>query len=107
MATKAELEQRLKSNGVDITSLALAPSKTSWQVPAFLRFGNWNACPSPKEHVSIMKRWKELYGAELVGISHDTVEMQVARPPMDRASAMKLAEEQFAYCEDLVYQGCE
>ncbi len=28
--------------------VALVPTTTSWHVPAYLRFGSWNSCPSPK-----------------------------------------------------------
>jgi hypothetical protein len=85
--------------------LALVPATTGWLVPAYLRYGGWNDCPVAEEHVSLMKRWHELYGAEVVGMSFDVIEMQVARPPTDRAAALALAREQFIYCSDIVQQG--
>jgi hypothetical protein len=86
--------------------VALVPTPRHWEVPAYLRFGGFNACPSPDEHVAIWRRWHETYGAELVGISHDVVEALVSRPPTDREGAMQLAQEQYAYCDDIVSQGC-
>lgn len=85
--------------------LIFVPTARQWEVPAFLMYGNWNECPAPEEHVGIFKYWGELYGAEPVGISADTVEMQIDRPPADRDSAIKLAVEQYAYCADIVDQG--
>lgn len=48
----------------------------------------------------------EAYGAELVSLSSDVLELQVARPPSTRAQALSLAQEHYAYCRDIVEQGC-
>jgi len=88
-------------------AIALIPTERSWEVPAFLNFGGFNDCPSPSEHIAVMKRWKQLFGAEVVGISHDVVEMRVTKPPTDRESALELAREQYAYCIDIVEQGTQ
>lgn len=87
--------------------LALVPTERPWEVPAFLAVGNWNECPPTEEHVALMRHWHEQFGAEVVGISGDVVEMLVSRPPADRASALRLAHEQFMYCSDIVTQGTE
>lgn len=86
--------------------LALVPTRVGWEVPAYLRFGGWNACPQPEEHLALWRYWGERYGAEIVGISHDVVEATVSRPPTDRESALALAREQYLYCDDIVSQGC-
>lgn len=85
--------------------LGLVPTPLSWQVPAFLKIGNWNEYPQVQEHVALHKYWHEKYGAEVVTITHDIIEMQVARPPLDREGALHLATEQFSYCADIVAQG--
>lgn len=87
--------------------LAMIPTKLSWQVPAFLKFGNWNDCPIPTIHVGLMKYWQQKYGAEVVGITHDVVEMCVNHPPQNREDAFRLAQEQYMYCSDIVDQGVE
>ncbi len=87
--------------------VALLSTRQGWQVPALLRYGGWNACPNPEEHVCMMKHWAETYGAEPLGMARDRVEMAVARPPRDRAAALALATEQYAYCNDIVDQGTE
>ncbi len=85
--------------------LALLPTTVSWQTPLLLRFGGWNYCPTSEEHAAIFRHWEARYGAEVVALTHDTVEMAAARPPTDRDSAIALAIEQYAYCPDIVEQG--
>ena len=87
--------------------IGLVPTVTGWEAPAFLKFGSWNACPHPEHHVAVMKYWHSQYGTEVVGITHDIVEMLVARPPRSRKKALELAREQYLYCEDIVDQGTE
>jgi hypothetical protein len=87
--------------------IGLVPTPGGWEAPAFLGFGGWNDCPPPAEHVCMMKSWHERYGAEVVGITHDIVEMAVARPPTTREAALRLAEEHYAYCYDIVDQGTQ
>ncbi len=86
-------------------TIALVPTTICWQVPAVLRYGAWNECPAPHEHVCMMKHWYEQYAAEVVGMTRDVIEMQVARPPLDRDEALHLAVEQYGYCRDIVDQG--
>ena len=90
-----------------VVYVALVPTREGWQAPAFLRYGAWNACPHPEEHVCLMKHWAERYDAEPLGMARDRVEMSVARPPHGRATALALAAEQYAYCSDIVDQGTE
>jgi hypothetical protein len=85
--------------------LGLIPTRISWQIPAYIQFGDFNSCPSSAIHVSIMKRWWELYRIEIVGMLGDTIECIVPRPPQTREQALELAKEQFAYCSDIVVQG--
>jgi hypothetical protein len=89
------------------TVLVLVPAGDATEVPAVVSFGNWNDCPPPELHVALHRRWRDQYGAELVGMSADVIEMRVARPPTTREDAMALANEQYAYCEDIVHQGVE
>jgi hypothetical protein len=78
--------------------LAFVPAPVAWQVPALLKFGSSAGSPPPEEHVALMKHWGDAYGAELVGMTRDTVELQVARPPADKAAALALGSELVAYC---------
>ncbi len=88
-------------------AIALIPSSAPWEVPCYLKFGGWNECPFPAEHSAVMRRWQEKYGAEVVTVTHDTVEMRVKHPPKTRDEALALAREQFVYCADIVSQGTQ
>jgi hypothetical protein len=88
-------------------AIALFPTNQGWEVPAHLNLGGWNDCPDAVGHVVMMKAWSERFGAELVGVNGDTIEMWVNRPPSTREDALRLAEQQFLYCEDIVTQGVQ
>jgi hypothetical protein len=83
------------------------PTTLSWEVPAWLRWGNWNACPPADYHCAALRDWQARFGAELVAIDRDTINIRVRRRPADRAEALALAREQFAYCPDTVDQGMD
>jgi hypothetical protein len=77
-----------------------------WKLPAVLKYGNWNDCPAPEVHCAIHKLWEAQFGAEIAGVSGDTVECVVANPPRTKEAALALAWQQCWYCTDIVYQGC-
>ncbi len=89
----------------DAIHLALIPTPHGWEAPAWIKFGNWNACPRPEVHAARLHRWHDRFGAEVVGITHDVIETAVSRPPDDRDSCLRLALEQYRYCDDIVSQG--
>ena len=74
-------------------------------IPTHLRWGGWNSNPPPEFHVAALRSWSDRYGAELVGLSSDTMNLRVAMRPQTREEALALAREQYAYCNDLVDQG--
>lgn len=85
--------------------LLMLPARASWEAPAYLRWGNWNACPPAEYHVAALKRWHERFGAELIGIDADTMNVRVKRRPASREEALALADEQYRYCPDIIDQG--
>ena len=85
--------------------ILLIPTSEGAAVPAYLRWGGWNECPAPEYHVVALRSWHERYGAELVAIGGDVIELRVKRRPADRAEALALASEMFTYDEDIVSQG--
>ena len=86
--------------------LGLATIEKPWHLPAILKYGNWNDCPATEIHCAFHRRWLDLYGAEITGMSGNVIECRVANPPRDQESAMRLAWEQYVYCSDIVDQGC-
>ncbi len=87
--------------------IALVPTPDGSEAPVWLAFGGWNDCPEPAVHVALLRRWRARYGAEIRGMSDDSLELVVAGPPADREAAMVVAREHFAYDTDLVWQGAE
>jgi hypothetical protein len=84
--------------------IVILPTDDWTTIPAYLRWGNWNGCPAPEYHVAAFRSWRDRYGAELVGLSHDVVNIRVRRRPKTRAEALDLAREQYSYCSDIVDQ---
>ena len=74
-------------------------------IPALLSFGGWNANPAPEYHVAALRSWHERYGARLISLTGDVMELRVERRPETREEALDLAREQYAYCNDIVDQG--
>jgi len=91
----------------DRVHILLVPAQASWEVPAYLRFGGWNACPYPAVHVAALRFWHERYGVELVGLGSDTMNLLGTRTPATRQEALELAYAQYCYCGDIVDQGVE
>lgn len=85
--------------------ILLLPARTGAEAPAWLRWGGWNECPMPAHHVAILRDWNRRYGAELVGMSGDVLNLRVTRRPKTREEALLLAREQYEYCVDIVDQG--
>jgi hypothetical protein len=87
--------------------LALLPVGDPWIVPAYLGHGGWNDCPDATAQVCMQKYWFERYGALPIVEGGDYVELCVERPPQTGKAALELAEEQFAFCQDIVSQGTQ
>lgn len=89
----------------DRVHIALLPCRTGWEAIAHLQWGGWNDNPHAECHVAALKSWHERYGAELVGCSHDVINLRVTRRPATREEALALAREHDLYCSDIVDQG--
>jgi hypothetical protein len=80
--------------------IGLLPTTNSWETVAIVKYGGWNACPVTAVHVSIAKRWQELYGAEIAGVNFDCLEFYVNKPPTNFTQAFELAQEHYTYCSE-------
>ncbi|MGE7207548.1 DUF4253 domain-containing protein [Sphingomonas sp. NPDC019816] len=85
--------------------ILILPTERSWEAPAYLRWGGWNACPPPELHVAALRSWHARFGAELAGLNGDTMNVRIRNRPKDRQQAWQLAHELHAYCPDIVDQG--
>lgn len=106
-ASSLTLANDVHGQPLDKVHILLIPTDESAAVPAYLRWGGWNACPSPEYHVAALRSWHRRYGAELVGIGGDVLNLRVTRRPKDRGEALALAREMYLYDEDIVSQGTE
>ncbi|MBN9393950.1 MAG: DUF4253 domain-containing protein [Candidatus Melainabacteria bacterium] len=84
--------------------LAMIKVAAGHHVPAFFRFGGYNACPPPTVHTACLYRWQELYRAQIAVIGHDTLEIVLPEPPGYK-SLDSIKDELFLYCPDIVEQG--
>ena len=85
--------------------LALVPAAAGWQVPGLVSWwGAANVDVAPSDHVAVLRSWDHRFGAELVALTYDTVELAVRRPPTAPADVLALARELDAYCPDAVAQ---
>lgn len=87
--------------------ILVVPAGHGWEVPAYTAWGAWNECPPPELHIAALRSWHERFGAELVGMSADVLDVRVTRRPATREEALALASEHFEYCPDIVWQGSE
>jgi hypothetical protein len=76
-------------------------------MPAYLHWGQWNGCPAPEYQIAALRSWRERFGAELVGLSRDVMNVRVQSRPPTREVALELAREQYVYCSDIVDQGVQ
>jgi len=88
--------------------IGLVTAAAGYLVPGLLAWsGAENAGLEPADHVAVLKRWHDLYGAELAGLGLDVIELWVPHPPAGPADALAVAEEHYWYCPDVVDQGVE
>lgn len=87
--------------------IGLLPTTRSWEAPAHLCYGGWNACPPVEVHVAMHRCWHQRWGTEIASMSSDVIECTVARPPQTREEALQLAREHLVYCPDIVHQGTQ
>ena len=86
--------------------LAKIPVKHPWEVFAYLPFGDWHDCPDSLEFMAVGQYWFEKYGAVSAVMTRDELEFILPEPVPD-LKALEVAVEQYALCQDVVYQGTE
>jgi len=71
---------------------------TGWSGPA-------NYYDDSGEFAVVVRTWEDRFGARVVGLGPDTLQLSVAAPPTTREQALRVAAEHFASCPDSVWQG--
>ena len=67
--------------------------------------GACNYAITGAEHEAVLSHWRREHGAELLTLAFDVIELSVPEPPTDPATVAHVAEQQVAYCSDIVTQG--
>jgi hypothetical protein len=84
------------------TVIGLIQARHGWEVPGLLSWsGAVNYDLDGAHHVAVLRWWQERYGAELVTLTRDQIELLVARPPRDPATMVQVAVEMLGFCPDL------
>ncbi|TDP46214.1 DUF4253 domain-containing protein [Zavarzinia compransoris] len=89
----------------DTVVIAFIPVADWTEVPAALYWGDWNDCPAAEYHVAALRSWRDRFGAELVSMGFDTLDLRVRQRPAGRDAAVALARELHLYCSDTIDQG--
>lgn len=96
----ADAVQALRS---PVVQVALVPAGHGWEVPALLA---WSGAERDHiggpEHLSVLQFWHQHYGADLVALGLERMELLVEHPPDDARSAFELAVQHYAYCPALM-----
>jgi hypothetical protein len=82
-----------------LVTLAFIPAESSADIPAFLRLGGWNAVPDADIMTALFRKWQRDYGAEIVAVSLDAIDVRVIRKPETREEALVLAREHLKFCK--------
>lgn len=64
---------------------------------------NYRDTPAPL--TVVLRSWEERFGATLLHVGFDTVDLLVERPARSLREALPIAAEHFAFCLDNIYQG--
>lgn len=93
------LIKKLPSGFQPVVTLASIPAASSADIPAYLRLGGWNGIAEADVWVALFRNWQRDYGAELVAVSLDAVDIRVSRKPEAREQALLLAREHKKFCD--------
>lgn len=96
-------EDAVRAIKVPQVTLALVPAAGGWEVPALLAWAGAETIGiDGPAHLAVLHLWHEVYGAELVSLGLDQLELLADRPPVDARGAFELAVQQYAYCPALM-----
>ena len=83
--------------------VGLVSAAAGYEVPGLVGWtGAANHRLAGADHVAVLKRWHDRWGADLIGLAQSELEVVVSRPPQDEADITAVAAEQYRYCPDVV-----
>jgi hypothetical protein len=81
-----------------IVTLAFIPAQSNADIPAYIWRGGWNGVAEADVSVALFRKWQRDFGAEIVAVSLDAIDVRVARKPATRDEALVLAREHLRFC---------
>lgn len=54
---------------------------------------------------AVVRSWEDRFGARVVGLGFNTLDLSVAAPPVTTRHAVHVAAEHWAFCPDILFQG--
>jgi hypothetical protein len=54
---------------------------------------------------AVLRGWEDRFGARVVGVGFNTLDLSVAAPPVTTRHALHVAAEHWAFCPDILFQG--
>ncbi|GAA1571067.1 DUF4253 domain-containing protein [Actinomadura kijaniata] len=75
-----------------------ALTAVGWQ--GALNHNEWTAPLS-----AVVRGWEDRFGARVIGLGFNTLELSVAAPPVTIRHALQVAAEHWAFCPDILFQG--
>lgn len=102
LAARPDAEAVRAAAGQSVT-IGLVPAAAGWEVPALLAWSGAEAMDiDGSDHLSVLHFWNQAYGAELIGLGLERLELIVEEPAPDARSAFELAVQHYAYCPALM-----
>ncbi|MEZ0115865.1 hypothetical protein ABH920_009907 [Catenulispora sp. EB89] len=93
------------SSAAHTTTVGLVPAEYGGiEVPGLL---DWDGAlgTSGVEHTAVLADWRRRFGAELLTLTRDRIELHVPRPPTEPEQVAAVAREQIGYCAGLEFPG--
>ncbi len=85
------------SDDIDmVPAIALLPGYDGCEALSNFQLGGNQ--PSAAEFIAFTKHWHAQYGADVLGLWSDRIELYVETPPNNRSAALELAQEMTAFC---------
>ena len=86
--------------------LGLVLANRPADVPAVVGWdGAVNYVGTPAPLSAVLRSWEDRFGARLLCLGFDTIDLLVARPVASKDEAFAVAAEHLGFCADNVYQG--
>ena len=85
--------------------LAQIPTEDPAELAIYLPMGGFNSCPLPEEQAAVFRYWQSAYGAIPFAVSCDSWVLIAPKQGIESDCAETLAQEHFAFCDDLCTMG--